>query len=84
MKYFIAGILFALVGLPTIDACTDWISNQSELKSYKIAKQIHDIQKTINSQDDKQIVQKPKYPMGFTSCVGFEVNNEQQEEYDDE
>ena len=85
MKYFILGVLFTLIGMPIIDFFTTWLANQSELHSYKIAKKIHNIQNSMASQENEQIVeQKEKIPMGFaTSCIGFEVNN-QEEEYEEE
>ena len=85
MKYFISGVLFTLIGMPIIEFFTTWLANQSELHSYKTAKKIHDIQKSMAPQEEEQVCeQKEKFPMGFaTSCVGFEVND-QEEEYEEE
>lgn len=80
MKNFVLGILLALIGLPAIECLTSLLSNKTQLQSYKIAKQIYDIQKSMPQQEEPQQKQK-KYPMGFTSCVGFEVNG--QEEYEE-
>ena len=81
MKNFVLGVLFALIGLPAIDCLTSLLSNKTQLQSYKIAKQIYDIQKTMPQQEEPP-QEQTKYPMGFsTSCVGFEVDG--QEEYEE-
>ena len=79
MKYFIMGFLFASVGIPLIDYLTTQLSNQSELHAHMVAKQIYEIQKTMNPQE--QSAQESKNPIGFaTSCVGFEVDGQEEQE----
>lgn len=80
MKYFIAGILFALIGLPAIDSLTTLLSNKIELESYKVIKKINEIQQTIPQQEEEP--EETKNPIGFTTCVGFEVDG--QEDYEEQ
>lgn len=80
MYLFILGILFTLIGLPTIECFMNFLSNRFELSSYKIIKQIYEIQKTMPEKEEEQ-QKKPKYPMGFsTSCEGFEIDVQENQE----
>ena len=80
MKKFILGVFFTLIGLPLIDDIVIILAKQTELYSYKILKKIYDIKKTIN--DDVLLSEEDgKNTIGFqTSCIGYEVENEVEEE----
>lgn len=79
MQYFIFGILFTLIGLPTIENFVNFLANKFELQSYKIAKEIYQIQKTMPALQQQK--EQHKNPIGFaTPCIGFDV--EEQEEYE--
>ena len=71
MKKFILGILFSYLGIPIMQCISSIISNKTQLINYKIAKQVYDIKKEMDLQQEEQ-------PSISTQAIGFNVEDPQQ------
>ena len=83
MLNFILGLLFAYLILPLIQCITSAANIKTQEYSYIVSERVANIQKKIQETVQQQgEEQETKYPMGFqsTSAVGFEVNDEEQDQ----
>ena len=79
MLYFILGIFFILLVIPLVENFVTIIASKTELITYKIAKQICDLKKQMDEQEEQE-----QHQVGFrTECVGYEIPPQSDDQYEE-
>ena len=87
MLNFILGLLFAYLILPITQSIITIINIKTQEYSYIVSERVAKIQQRIQScQQQEEEQENTKIPMGFqsTSAVGFEIDNEEEQDQEGE